>query len=175
MCLTWCCEVMWCCPGPGPGSGLQCHITIPSWVLPLTATTAQNNVNCFCLQSYTIKKDIDNGVMSASNYYRNSKWHEVHLRILGYLCQKWSVIWIKFQKDYDSWRFKNECQNVKVVEKMKTFQLLFSIILLSEVLSIIDKRVINNKNSDNNEGKNCLEFIQTQLVTHTFRWKYFSV
>ena len=36
---------------------------------------------------------------------------------------------------------------------MKTFQLLFSIILLSEVLSIIDKRVINNKNSDNNEGK----------------------
>lgn len=58
---------------------------------------------------------------------------------------------------------------------MKTFQLLFSIILLSEVLSIIDKRVINNKNSDKNEGKNCLEFIQTQLVNHTFRWKYFSV
>lgn len=58
---------------------------------------------------------------------------------------------------------------------MKSAQIFFSVVLLSEVISIIDKRVINNKNSDKNEGKNCLEFIQTQLVNHTFRWKYFSV
>ena len=37
--------------------------------------------------------------------------------------------------------------------KMKSAQIFFSVLLLSEVLSIIDKRVINNKNSDNNEGK----------------------
>ena len=36
---------------------------------------------------------------------------------------------------------------------MRFFQFLFSVLLWSEVLSIIDKRVINNKNSDKNEGK----------------------
>ena len=55
-----------------------------------------------------------------------------------------------------------------VLLKMKSVQILFSVVLLSEVLSIIDKRVINNKNSDKNEGKILLEFIQTWLVNHTF-------
>ena len=41
-----------------------------------------------------------------------------------------------------------------VLLKMKSVQIFFSVVLLSEVLSIIDKRVINNKNSDKNEGKN---------------------
>ena len=64
-----------------------------------------------------------------------------------------------------------------VLLKMKSAQIFFSMVLLSEVLSIIDKRVINNKNSDKNEGKMFLDFIhvQTGLVNHTFRWKYFSV
>ena len=41
---------------------------------------------------------------------------------------------------------------------MKSAQIFFSVVLLSEVLSIIDKRVINNKNSDKNEGKMFLDF-----------------
>ena len=62
-----------------------------------------------------------------------------------------------------------------VLLKMKSAQIFFSVVLLSEVLSIIDKRVINNKNSDKNEGKMFLDFIQTGLVNHTFTWKYFSM
>ena len=52
--------------------------------------------------------------------------------------------------------------------KMKSAQIFFSVFLLSEVLSIIDKRVINNKNSDNNEGKKNILKVYTELENHTF-------
>ena len=56
---------------------------------------------------------------------------------------------------------------------MKNLQLLFSVYLLSEVVSMIDKRVINNKNSENNEGINdFMYFLVVSLKTMT---TYFPV
>ena len=60
-----------------------------------------------------------------------------------------------------------------VLLKMKSAQIFFSVVLLSEVLSIIDKRVINNKNSENNEGINdFMYFLVVSLKTMT---TYFPV
>ena len=56
---------------------------------------------------------------------------------------------------------------------MKNLQLIFSVYLLSEVVSMIDKRVINNKNSENNEGINdFMYFLVVSLKTMT---TYFPV
>ena len=63
--------------------------------------------------------------------------------------------------------------NMWQTDIMKNLQLIFSVYLLSEVVSMIDKRVINNKNSENNEGINdFMYFLVVSLKTMT---TYFPV